>query len=124
MITEDLAKIIAQEFSFLTAKYRFEALRVRDCGREAFFLFDREDETLSISYEMGALPLIELFIPSSTTSVAPTPWAAKEGVERSRVFPKVPLGNRETPRNLDDFKDHISAMAAAFETAEATWLNA
>ena len=89
MKTEELAKIVDEEFSFLQSKYGFGKLVIRNLGREVFFDYERDDETISISFEVGSKPIIEVYIPSDKTNIKPTPWAAKGEIKRSRLFPKI-----------------------------------
>jgi hypothetical protein len=51
-----------EAFSFLTQNYGFSEPEVKDYGREIFVYFNRNDETVSVSMEIGAEPLIEIFL--------------------------------------------------------------
>jgi hypothetical protein len=124
MNTEMLAKIIEKEFAFLQAKYGFGKFIIRDLGREVFFDFEREAETVSISFEVGSHPIIEIFVPSEKTNVKPTPWARKGEIARSRLFPKLNIKTKYDPQSMSSVETYVGELAIEFERAEHGWLNA
>ena len=116
-------KSVIDKFQFLQTRYGFSAPVTKDFGREIFVNYERANQTVSISYEYGSSPTIEIFYPSEETGAAPVPWAAKDGVPRSRRFPKL----RSLTRFSEDdtsMEKHISEMALKFEEVESEWLKA
>lgn len=124
MNTEMLAKIVEKEFAFLQAKYGFGMVIIRDFGREVFFDFDREAKTVSISFEVSSHPIIEVFIPSEKTNTKPIPWAKKDEIPRSRLFPKLSIKTKYDPQSISSVETYVGELAREFERSEIGWLNA
>jgi hypothetical protein len=124
METREIAQLVEQEFVFLREKYGFKAIVTRDHGREVFFDYERGLETISISFEIGQAPIIEVFIPSEISGEKAVPWAAKNGIQRSRRFPKLVVGSTFQSSNLNSVQEYIRSLAKAFEASEDKWLNA
>lgn len=124
MNTDMLAKIVGKEFAFLQAKYGFGKFIIRELGREVFFDFEREAETVSISFEVGNHPIIEMFVPSEKTNVKPMPWAKKGEIPRSRLFPKLNINTRYDPQSISSVETYVCELAMEFERSELGWLNA
>ena len=116
--------VVKEEFHFLQRKYGFSSPVTEDYGREIFIKFERNAQTISISLEYGTSPLIEIFYPSSETGDKPTPWASKDGVERSRRFPKLKINTKYSDENENSVKGYIKEMSCVFEEKEAEWLKA
>jgi hypothetical protein len=114
-------KAVIDNFRFLQDRYGFSAPASEDFGREIFVRYERANQTVSISYEFGSSPLVEIFYPSEETGAAPIPWATKDGVQRSRRFPKLKLATRFSGDEASMVK-HIEEMSVKFEEAESNWL--
>ena len=117
-------KSVNNNFRYLQEKYGFSAAAVvEDYGREIFVRYERNYQTVSISYEYGSSPLIEIFYPSSETGDKPVPWASKNNVQRSRRFsktrPKSHFSDDET-----SIEKYIEEIALEFEKIESKWLEA
>lgn len=113
---------VTNNFSFLKTKYGFSEPVFEDLGREVYIRFNREDQTVSISYEFGSSPLIEIFYPSSETGDKPVPWASKNDVERSRRFSKIKTSIRFSD-DEDVIKSYVKEMSLEFENIESNWLH-
>lgn len=114
-------KTVVENFRFLQDRDGFSAPVTNDYGREIFIRYERANQTVSISYEFGNSPLIEIFYPTAETGAAPIPWAVKDGVQRSRRFPKLQLTLRFSGDDTSMVK-YIEELAVKFEEAESQWL--
>ena len=112
---------VTTEFRFLQDRYNFSAPVVEDFGREIFIKYDRVDQTISISYEFGGSPLIEIFHPSDKDGEVYPTWASKNGVKRIRRFPKLKLGSRFSNDETSIVK-YIKEMSTELERVESDWL--
>jgi hypothetical protein len=63
-------KAVIDNFRFLQDRYGFSAPASEDFGREIFVRYERANQTVSISYEFGSSPLVEIFYPSEETGAA------------------------------------------------------
>lgn len=116
-------KIINNNFHYLQEKYGFSAAATEDLGREIIVRYERRDQTVSILYEYGNSPLIEIFYPPIETNEKTTPRASKNNVQRSIRFPKI----RPKTRFLGDeasTEKYIEEIALEFEKVESKWLEA
>ena len=122
---EELTKIVEKEFSFLRTKYGFGKVIIRNWGgREFNFDFERDAETIRVSYWPGQKsPLIEMFIPSEKTNIRPTPWAEKGEIQRSRLFPENNIKLQFNPQSLSSMQAYIGELASEFERSETELLN-
>jgi len=124
MDSNELAKIIESAFRFLEVKYGFTKLGVKNYGREVFIEYERDVDTVSISIEIGSAPLVEIFIPSEGTDHKPIPWAAKNNIQRARLFPKIKVNKEFQISDPVIVAEYFGEMANQFETSQAAWLNA
>ena len=114
-------QIVINSFQFLHDKYGFSTPVTEDFGREISIRYTRDHQTVSIAWEIGNSPMIEIIHPSMETGATPVPWVSKDGVQRSRRFPKL----RPSARFADDETSvvtYIKEIAAKFEETEETWL--
>ena len=102
---------VVEAFGFLTERYGFSKAEVESLGRETYVRFHRNDETVSISLEAGAHPLIELFLMCDGTEEKPVPWAERNGKQRFRRFPK-----------LSGKQNFLQDGPKQFEAIESDWL--
>ncbi|MBL8091842.1 MAG: hypothetical protein KF758_15815 [Anaerolineales bacterium] len=114
-------KTVKENFYFLQDKYGFLAPVVTDYGREIYVKYERGNQTVSISYEFGSNPLIEIFYPSNETGDKSIPWASKNDVKRSRRFSKVKTSILFSD-DEDVIKNYVKEISLEFETIEKTWL--
>ena len=77
----------ATAFDFLRERFAFRPPEIERIGRESYVYFHKGPRTVSISWEPGGPPIVELFFPSAGTEYAPTPWAERDGVPYARRFP-------------------------------------
>jgi len=123
MERNELAKIINKAFCFLEKKYGFIKLAKKDYGREVFFEYERNTDTVSISFEVGSVPLIEVFIPVEGTNHKPVPWAAKNNIQRARFFPQLDVNRKFDVVDSKSVTDYLGELAQQFESSQAEWLN-
>jgi len=116
-----LEREVKVNFRFLQDKYSFSEPVANDYGREIFINYDRANQTVSISYEFGGSPRIEILYPSAETGDRLVPWATKDGVQRSRRFPKIRLVSRFSD-DENSIAVYVKEMAVEFEKIESNWL--
>ena len=54
-----------EAFGFLETRYGFGSPKVEQIGRECFVTFRKRDRWVSIAYEPGSIPIVELFHPTA-----------------------------------------------------------
>lgn len=112
----EIETLVEEAFRDLVEKYGF-SLVTKNHGRELFFDFNRASETVSISIEVGSRPIVEIIEPIPQTGEDAVPWAEKNGVQRSRRFPKL-----EMTRNFKDLEGYLQEMATRLFSKEIDWL--
>ena len=116
-----LETIVNNNFRYLQEKYGFSAAATEDLGREIIVRYERDNQTVSILYEHGSSPLIEIFYPSIEIGDNPIPWASKNNLQRSRRSPKIKPKTRFLNDEVSTEK-YIEEIALEFETIEVKWL--
>ena len=101
-----------QAFSYLQSRYGFQAPVVEQLGRECFVRYRKGNRWVSISYEPGLVPIVELFYPSPDI--------------KHRRIPRLDIG-LATPKQFRDTDESqqrqtLRAQAADLETKEAEFL--
>ena len=99
-------------FSYLQTRYGFEAPVVEQLGRECFIRYRKGNRWVSIAYEPGLVPIVELFYPSPEI--------------KHRRIPRLEIG-LATPKRFRDIDESqqrqtLQAQAADLETKEAEFL--
>ncbi|GAB1263815.1 hypothetical protein [Aurantivibrio infirmus] len=108
---DTFTKQVVVAFGFLKERYGFSEPETESLGREVFVRFHRNDETVSISFEAGSQPLVELFLICEGTEEKPVPWAERNGKQRYRKFPK-----------LSKSQNFFESGPKEFEAIESDWL--
>lgn len=98
-------------FNFLKDRYGFSDAEVEHNGRELYIQYHRNNETISISIEPGAKPVLELFLLCADTNEQPVPWAAHNNHQRYRKLLQI-----DSVDNFFDVAPHI------LEDTEHDWL--
>jgi hypothetical protein len=108
-------------FDALAERYGFAAAEVEALGPETYVRYRRGERTISICFERGLPPIIELFHPATEPGEAALPWARRNGVDRSRRGLRIPHAGNFPPAeaNLDAY---LRACAAALEQGQQAWL--
>lgn len=119
---DDFAAACIDAFSFLVTRFGFGAADVERIGRESFVQFHRNDATVSVAWEPGSQPIVELFYPP-TNGERTESWAVRNGVDRCRRIPRLRLVavDEADPRSM---KACLVTQATALEQAEHVWLSA
>ena len=88
-------------FGFLVERYGFSAPEEEQIGRERFIRYQKHNKTVSIAYEPGVSPIVELFFPSREL--------------RHRRFPKYqPAPRPKKPKKwVDDMMPEFLRHAAS-----------
>jgi hypothetical protein len=76
-----------QTFGFLCERLGFQSPEIERLGRESYVRFRKGPRTVSIAWEPGTAPIVELFLPTEGSGLPATPWAERDGVSYSRRFP-------------------------------------
>lgn len=99
-------------FSYLQGRYGFEAPVVEQLGRECFVRYRKGNRWVSIAYEPGLVPIVELFYPSPDIKHRSIP-RLKTGLAKPKRF-----------RDIDESQQRqtLQAQAADLETKEAEFL--
>jgi len=109
-------------FQRLVDKYGFAEPVIEPIGRETYVRYRKGLHEVSIAYEPGAAPIVEFFYPSAETGEPPTPWAEKDGVQRTRRFPSYRIDVRFKDSNKASFAPYLEATADALEREEREYL--
>ena len=76
-----------QAFGFLCDRFGFQSPETERLGRESYVRFRKGSRTVSIAWEPGSAPIVELFLPTEGSGLPATPWVERDGVSYSRRFP-------------------------------------
>ena len=96
--------------------FGFDEPKVERIGCESYVRYHCGAQTVSISFEDGMSPIVELFYPIEGTSERPVFWAERNGVARGRRIPRLIVKEKFSPGNLSAY---LRAEQQALETNEA-----
>lgn len=121
VVSSSFADACREAFRVLPERYAFAEPEVEAIGREQFVRYHRGNQTVSVAYEPGSVPIVELFYASKEAGERPIAWAKRNDVERSRRIPRLRTEVRfsEAEGNLSDY---LRACAMALEEEERQWL--
>lgn len=123
MMNKDIfERTVKSEFKYLLDEYGFSTPKTDDYGREVFIRFEKGYKEVSISCEFGSAPIIELFYPVANTGNKATPWAKKDGIERTRRFHRLKVKTKYSAEDESSSIKHIKEMALSFKNTESEWL--
>jgi hypothetical protein len=74
-----------EAFSFLQSRYSFDAPEIQQLGRECYVRYRKGDRWVSIAYEPGMVPIVELFHPTRDMKDRRIP-RLKHGLSKPRAF--------------------------------------
>jgi hypothetical protein len=102
-----------EAFSFLESRFGFSSPLVEQLGRECFIRYHKTDRWVSIAYEPGSVPIVELFHPTDDI--------------KDRRIPRLQNG-LANPRRFSDADESqqrqtLQAQAASLETVEREFLS-
>lgn len=103
-----------ETFSYLQTQYGFESPVVEQLGRECFIRYRKGDRWVSIAYEPGVVPIVELFHPTYDM--------------KHRRIPRLGTGLAK-PRRFADTDEQqqrqtLQAQASDLESKEKEFLSA
>ncbi len=103
-----------EAWGFLQSRFFFDAPIVEQLGRECFIRYRKGDRWVSIAYEPGCVPIVELFHPTHDM--------------KHRRIPRLRTG-LANPRRFSDTDERqqrqtLQAQAADLETLEREFLSA
>ena len=103
-----------EAFSYLESRFHFDAPVVEQLGRECFIRYRKGDRWVSIAYEPGSIPIVELFHPTDDI--------------KHRRIPRLKTGLVEPRRFADtdesQLRRTLQAQAADLEVVEREFLTA
>ena len=109
-------------FAFLVGRFGFDEPEVESIGRETYVRYHRKNQTVSIAWEAGMAPIVELFYPPLTPSEQPVPWAERGGVARCRRIPRLRALGKLDAKDEASMSRYLRDEAAALEQVEHEWL--
>ena len=102
-----------EAFHFLENRYGFDAPEVEQIGRECFIRYRKSNRWVSIAYEPGSIPIVELFYPSHDMKHRRIP-RLNTGIAKPKLFTGDETQQRRT----------LQAQATDLETTEREFLSA
>jgi hypothetical protein len=103
-----------EAFRFLVERFGFAEPEVERLGHESIVKFHKGARTVSIAYEPGPGPIVELFYPACDTGEAPTPWAERDGVPYARRIPRLQVSERDLAKQLELSARRLEETEAEF----------
>lgn len=119
---EVFVRTCCSAFRRLVDEYGFAEPVIEPLGRETFVRYLKGSREVSIAYEPGLRPIVELFYPSSETGERPIPWAERKGVQRTRRIPRLQVAERFKDKDSASFARYLEASAGALEREERAFL--
>jgi hypothetical protein len=108
-------------FRPLVDTHGFDPPEVKDYGREVFVEYHRGLSTVSVSYESGAEPIIELFYPPAPGE-HPVAWGRRNGSPRTRRVLSIGLRS-QSPSPGVSLADHLNLMFQSLAEQEPAFLS-
>ena len=120
---------------FLCDRFGFAAPELEQLGREGYVRFHKGARTVSIAWEPGTAPIVELFFPTEGTGERPVPWAARNGTPYSRRIPHLKVADalgesgkrrrKQTWHEPDQamMERYLAAVGRALEITESDFLS-
>jgi hypothetical protein len=103
-----------EAFAYLESRFHFDPPVIEQLGRECFIRYRKGDRWVSIAYEPGSVPIVELFHPTHDT--------------RHRRIPRLKTGLAKPRRFADTDETQqrhtLQAQAADLEVVEREFLSA
>lgn len=111
-------------FHALTERFGFAHPQTERLGRESYVRFRKGTRFVSIAWEPGTAPIVELFLPSAESGDPPLPWAERDGVAYSRRFPRhgapsAELRRDPSHRSTLDWRNPTPEMFETYLSREA-----
>jgi hypothetical protein len=111
-------------FAYLVDRFGFAEPEAETIGREQYVCFHRGNSTVSIAWEAGAQPIVELFHPPANATERAVFWAERNGVARCRRIPLLRVSASFDYENPASFEGYLRAQAAELVREEREWLHA
>lgn len=118
----EFSRSCVKAFRFLVDLYSFREPEVERIGRETFVRYHRNSHTVSVAHEPPHAPLVELFYPAAETGEREVPWAARDGVARTRRIPSLKVEVQFICGGNSNFEAYLESIAQALERQEQAWL--
>ena len=118
---EDFARQCQQAFDELVSRYFFSRADIESIGRECYVRYHKGPQTVSIAWEPGALPIVELFFPSGPND-QPIPWAARGSVAYARRIPQLSQGKKTPSKHLPSPEHYLVQSMRQLSETEGAFL--
>jgi hypothetical protein len=103
-----------ETFQFLESRYSFAPPEIEQLGRECYIRYRKGNRWVSVAYEPGSVPIVELFHPSRDMKDRRIP-RLKHGLSKPRAF-------ADTDEQQQRWT--LQAQAEDLETTESSFLSA
>jgi hypothetical protein len=121
---QDISAACSRQLRVLVDRYGFDPPQAEQIGCETYVCFHRGNQTVSVAWEPGAVPIVELFYPPLVPSDRVVAWADRNGVSRARRIPRIRVPGGVNADDLAAFDQYFAEVAAALVKEEAEWLAA
>jgi hypothetical protein len=118
----EIASACEQRLSFLVERHGFEPPQVERIGRETYMRFHRGNRTVSIAWEPGLAPVVEIFEPPQSPTDKVESWAERNGVARMRRFPRVRTTSKFEPNDRSQLDKYFGEVGEQLQKEEESWL--
>ena len=118
----DIRSACERQLSFLVERHGFAPPETERIGHETYVRYHRGDRTLSIAWEPGLTPVVELFQPAQSPADKVEFWAARNGVARTRRFPRVRPTTKFNPNDRAQLESYFGEVGAQLSKEEESWL--
>jgi hypothetical protein len=115
------AEACRSAFLPLVTQYEFSKPDVESIGRECFVRFHKGAKTVSVAWEAGSDPIVELFYPAGPNDQV-TPWAARSAVPYSRRIPRIDVRLRYDPNKPDTASTYLAESMKQLADTERSFL--
>lgn len=75
---ESFEQAACKAFDFLCDRFGFQSPEIERLGRESYVHFQKGPRIVSIAWEPGTPPIVELFLPTEGSGLPATPWVFEE----------------------------------------------
>lgn len=92
-----------EAFHYLVERYGFKSPKIEQLGRECFVQYQKNNRTVSIAYEPGNIPIVELFHPTEEM--------------KNRTIPKLEKGFNDR-RSFKDMQEDAQRQTLTIQARE------
>ena len=123
LMFEPFVRICRKAFEPLVTQFGFREPEIAKLGRECFVRYHKGAATVSIAFEPGTTPIVELFFPAGPGDSV-VPWAERGGVAYARRLPLLRPSAKCSPAEPELFAEYLAQSMAELAQAESKFLRA